>query len=262
MINRNVGHKRDRGSKIDDAIERALYKVAIELPDDVISRSQLADIFIAIIAKKGKVPPTRDTLKKMISRARNYIPRVDEPWNIATLSEYEIPAEALPMVLRVWGRSFERRGKHLTIREAKWVSRLYRLVQDIDALKWWAKYYAVQEKITEITGKRPKNVLSRNLMDGFLWHELTGESELFGFIPFSEVPIGFSYEIPPSDSKERDAWQASLQQRVDNRAAILAIQNEEAERAEKEKIQKGAGESDILLGKAIEATRKEASSEG
>jgi hypothetical protein len=187
---------------------------------------------------------------------------LDEPWNIATMADAdnEIPAEALPIVLRVWAKSFERKGKSLTIREAKWVSRLYHLINDIDSLKWYAKFYALEERTTEITGKSPENPFYYTCEDGILWHELTGENPLIGFFPPSDTPIGISYEGPPKGVKEEE-WVIKLQERISNESARLIRENEEAEKVEKEKIQQGMDESEILLGKALRVFKKEAQNE-
>jgi hypothetical protein len=97
---------------------------------------------------------------------------LDEPWTIASvgpLSKYPIPAEAMPAVMAIYkkapivSRKVTPEGqvvyrtlessRELTIREAQWIARLYKLIDDPDLLWDWAWFYAQQEWLAEVTGK-------------------------------------------------------------------------------------------------------------
>ncbi|MDG7041498.1 MAG: hypothetical protein JRN22_00400 [Nitrososphaerota archaeon] len=102
------------------------------------------------IPKKRKtqeiIKPLRDNYQAMSSEAK----KQDSPWNMAAFKYFEIPAEALPFVLKVWQYA-RRDNEELTIRDVRWVSRLYALFpNDINTLKRVAKFYAEEELIDEL----------------------------------------------------------------------------------------------------------------
>ena len=78
----------------------------------------------------------------------------DEPWSIATLSnkEYYIPPEAMPVVMSFYKKRLAK-NQNLSIREALWAARLYKIVDPPDLVFDWAFFYAFDESITEETGK-------------------------------------------------------------------------------------------------------------
>jgi len=91
-----------------------------------IPRTELAEQLQGEFKREGHGVPTIETLERRISWYRNHAqddPQ-DKPWSIATLDKFPIPTEALPIVLWVWFRQQER-GYPLSIREAKWIARLY-----------------------------------------------------------------------------------------------------------------------------------------
>jgi hypothetical protein len=59
----------------------------------------------------------------------------DKPWSIADLSLYDIAPDSLPAVLAVWKLELER-GEALSVRHAKWVSRLSGFLSCDDALAY------------------------------------------------------------------------------------------------------------------------------
>ena len=103
--------------------------------------------------------PERESVARLISHARNHPPDPeDAPWSIDTLDKLPIPTEALRIVLWIWFRQQER-GYPLSIREAKWIVRLYPFYGDVDnelKLAWDlerdAKKWAVVELVTDVAG--------------------------------------------------------------------------------------------------------------
>ena len=90
----------------------------------------------------------------------------DNPWSLSSLTNFPIPPEALPSVLEVWLRT-RYEFLYFTIREAKWVSRLYPMLKDdIVGLKRVAGFYAQEELLNEVSGVSfyefdgPKGVLN------------------------------------------------------------------------------------------------------
>ncbi len=106
---------------------------------------------------EGKEPiPSRETLIKMISAARNSADLEDRPWTVSSLVDYEISPEALPVVMKAWARALEL-DKHLSIRQVKWIARLYNVLKDkdLESLIGNAFRYAEGEKVIRPEGKYP-----------------------------------------------------------------------------------------------------------
>jgi hypothetical protein len=92
---------------------------------------------------------------------------LDGSWSIGTLTktEYNIPPEALPVVLQVWANrlkeakpdkdGFSVLYQTFSIRDALWVSRLSHLFKDPEAIWSYAVWYSVRERAYEAIGKDP-----------------------------------------------------------------------------------------------------------
>jgi hypothetical protein len=113
------------------------------------SRDSVAERIERYLAGKEPVPG-RETLLRMISQARNDLDPEDKPWSVSALPAFEIPPEALPVVIKAWAERLEavkqsrevkpHNAEHarvirkyitpLTIREAKWYGRLYHIYKD------------------------------------------------------------------------------------------------------------------------------------
>ncbi len=78
----------------------------------------------------------------------------DRPWCVVSLAKYDMPPEALPVVLEAWAKSLVA-NTPLTIREAKWVARLVHIVSDLDALVDRAMSYAAVEATMQEIGRYP-----------------------------------------------------------------------------------------------------------
>ena len=71
----------------------------------------------------------------------------------------DIHPEAVPAVLNAWKFSLAA-GRRLTIREAKWAGRLYRVTDDAMVLANWAHHYAMQEVAAGAQTKDPDTSVS------------------------------------------------------------------------------------------------------
>ena len=115
-----------------------------------------------------KLPPSWPSLssvQKILAEVRKVKDNPqDKPWSTATLDSYSIPPEAVPSVLKVWKFQIEK-GDTFTIREAKWASRLSRLLEDIEKLSYKASQYARTELMFELIGHPfDSTELDRSLM--------------------------------------------------------------------------------------------------
>lgn len=113
---------------IGDDEELQICRYTLEFRD--MQRTKLAEKIQAEVPWPGK-PPEIEVLERKISHYRTHAvdhPE-DKPWSMATLDRHPVSPEAIPAVLACWRKLVQRRTA-LTIREAKWVSRLYALMVD------------------------------------------------------------------------------------------------------------------------------------
>jgi len=116
--------------KIKPAVKKTIYSHALKYKNT--PRQALAVELRHLIEEMGELVPSEETIIKLISQARNNPDSpIDDTWSLGTLSEYPIPTDALPMVMsirsrRIWQRDAD---EYLTIREALWVARIYKLIE-------------------------------------------------------------------------------------------------------------------------------------
>jgi hypothetical protein len=125
--------KPGRGPKISNEVRRLIISQAIHESKNM-PRRALAVHLQDLIERMGEVSPTEDTLIRMISEARNQQPSpLDQPWSIGTSARYEIPAEIIPLLLKLQKLMAGKAGAlgEITIREAKWASLLYQAAKPI-----------------------------------------------------------------------------------------------------------------------------------
>jgi hypothetical protein len=100
-----------------------------------------------------------------IENARLGIDPEDRPWSVSVLADYDIPPEALPVVMNAWAKALVEDAP-LTIRQVKWIVRLYCIypgLKDINLkhinmnyLTVRASEYADREKAIKLTGAYPE----------------------------------------------------------------------------------------------------------
>ena len=66
-----------------------------------VPREYLANELIREITEAGEIPPTLETIKRYVSKARNARNPIDEPWTLACCSEYAafFPPECIPIII-------------------------------------------------------------------------------------------------------------------------------------------------------------------
>lgn len=133
-------------------VEILIFTEARRKPDE--PRKITAATLRQLIRDMGYAAPSRLTLEKMISRARNVSDPEDVPWGVLNTKD-DIPPEILPTVLEVWMNVLsEEHQPPLTVRQAKWVARLCRLAPisgtSIRELLRYARIYAGHEQAMEL----------------------------------------------------------------------------------------------------------------
>ncbi len=106
-----------------------------------------------LIEEMGEIPPAEGTMTKLISQIRNCAEPLDTPFSLGTVFEYDIPAEAIPILLEIQDK------QPITIRQARWVAKLQWICESLnDAepvmfLYSVASSYALRELAKKATGK-------------------------------------------------------------------------------------------------------------
>ena len=139
------------------------------------------DIFLPQLRKVQDLLSTaRDKHKGLPPREKKF----QEPWSMATLNEYPLPSESLDAVMHAW-RFALINGEPFTIRQAKWVSRLYVLpfLTDITKLLLASYEYAKREEAALIS-KNDFDTFNSDLRLVFtgieyvtIWKNLHGEQQ-------------------------------------------------------------------------------------
>lgn len=110
-------------------------------------REYLANELIREINEAGEIPPTLDTIKRYISKARNARNPIDEPWTLACCSEYAafFPPESIPIIIYSkdcisqlesdteykYKKSFGVSMSDISIRCAIWMIRLQPIIEHL-----------------------------------------------------------------------------------------------------------------------------------
>lgn len=114
---------------------------------------------------------------------------LDSPWHLGLLSEYPLPSEAVPNILRVqkWAAKQSDMGD-ITIREVLWIAHLYALGwKDAEEL-WKVSFgYAYCELISELSGFP----FDTTELDKSLRGETKWSSAIATFIFHKEIEQGF-----------------------------------------------------------------------
>ncbi len=92
--------------------------------------------------------PQDETIKRYISEARSHpVSDLDSQWSVGRLAQCDIPPEALAVVLSIYEQRLRTEEYSFTIREALWIGRLYKVIDDPLVLELFASAYALRDKI-------------------------------------------------------------------------------------------------------------------
>lgn len=160
-----------KGPVIPDYVKRLIAQVWLEHQDwvgkevmtEVHGRLRKNNPYVK--ANWPKVGSVQNVMRDIRIRYENRPPELrglDDPWHVISLAKYDLPGDALPSVLRLWLYRLQKipdteKQRPLTVREAQWTARLYRVIQTgIETLDMEVTYYAAQERAMELvdTGSR------------------------------------------------------------------------------------------------------------
>ena len=140
--------------------------------------------------------PSLSAVQKVLARIHKQereLPRdpEDRPWSVSDLTQYPVPPEALPTILRAWANALHWSAS-LTIREVRWAARLYYLIKessvfDVGLLTTMARKYAFAEKTVSFVRAHVK-VTDRQEEDK-LWLSWHDDAILCYFMNQDERPL-------------------------------------------------------------------------
>ncbi|MFC1938086.1 hypothetical protein ACFLVS_05505 [Chloroflexota bacterium] len=169
------------GPRISPEVRRLIIGQAIL--HNVQPRMVLARDVRNLIRNQGKPVPSEQTTAKLVSWARQRIPK-EEPWSLAASALRGISPEANEVLFKIWkwcvivGRTF-------TVREAKWVARLFGIMRSEKypvgtyekvpkMLLMNASRYALEERVFELLGEPFQESTSLDIDLGFPYASLIG----------------------------------------------------------------------------------------
>lgn len=170
-----------KGPRITPTAKKIIAARAIKDPK---SPRQLVALEVQeLLDKMGERQLAQETLEKEISKARNR-PKslLDGPWSVGCLSQYDIPPEALPIVMFIYKKRLRDDRPYFTIRKVLWIARLHKLVADPIVLEDMAEAYALREQINWILDSEPE---TRDLDIGVIAYT---EGEIIDFMPRMGLP--------------------------------------------------------------------------
>jgi len=132
--------KRGRPRRLKPSIKSLILSRAIRQRN--MPREYLAQELIKEIEEMGEIPPSFETAKRIISKARNSDNPIDKLWTLACCSDYSsfFPPESIPTIIEnrnLLGQIEDAEYKELfgysmsdiTIRDAKWLVRLKPVIE-------------------------------------------------------------------------------------------------------------------------------------
>jgi len=175
----------------EEGREPTSYQV-LTAAESYIKRYDRRDIFLPKIRKVQNI--IRDAKKQ----SEGFPPEeniLQKPWSMATLNEYPLPTESLKAVASVWRYALIT-GENFTIRQAKWVSRLYDFQDDV--LKLWLISYEYSKKEEAfLLSNHPFDTFNDDLRLVFSTYEVLSIWKTI--YEDNPIPDPFSTKIPYAD---------------------------------------------------------------
>ena len=166
------------GPIITDSVKNCIARVYLENPDWT-SYKIHSEVHARLLKDDSQVIPgwpRLSTIQKVLAKLRavkaDMYPKLqwlDEPWDVTTMAEDEIPPEALPTVMKMVVHFRQTLKRQMTIREVRWAARLSS-VQNLRKLYDFILDYAQEERLAELTGIVDER---RYYMDFALYRALT-----------------------------------------------------------------------------------------
>ncbi len=170
------------GPKITDDVRSIISEVYLNHKDWV-AKEVMAEVHTRLRKNNSNVKPNWPGISaiqielRKIRRKYEQIRELgqEQPWSLVTLDKYPIPPEALPSVIQSWVYARESKNRPFTVRDAKWVARIYAVYRDIEKLVKYALDRARSELIGETLGGSRRTEDYDEADIAVLYEILTGE---------------------------------------------------------------------------------------
>jgi hypothetical protein len=147
-------------SLVSNTSGKPTAKEVLNVAEAYIAKNNIKDIFLPKLRKVQQILAELQQNRTELPAEQKLM---QEPWSMATLQEYPLPPESLNSVVYVWRYTLIT-GELFTIRQAKWVSRLYTFaldpnldprVPDQALILWLIAYdYAKKEEASLVSKKK------------------------------------------------------------------------------------------------------------
>jgi hypothetical protein len=165
--------ERTKPRELKPTIKRLIFQEAIRQRN--VPRELLANRLIKELEEGNEVPPSLETAKRYISKARNATNPIDKPWTLGACRDYPtfFPPTSLLTLMKAQQNAKTgvdlltgARDPGLSIRECIWIVRLQRLIghyflhgqqesnQEFNILLNLARWYSTAERTSEIMGEQ------------------------------------------------------------------------------------------------------------
>ena len=178
-----------RAQNVSEEMERIIIETWLNMrkPDYEPTAIKVRSSVVRQLAKEGYAEPELPklrTFQEYLRHARKTQitlrekSKLDEskPWNLEILDEddYSLPHDTVPVVLLLW-RYCKNLGADLTIRQAKWASRLCYLVKDLDISEQWIHImrYSREEELSLLSGTQMRTDQLNSLLIMGPWEHMT-----------------------------------------------------------------------------------------
>ena len=204
----DISTYRGRGPSVPDNVVNLIAEVYIKDPNQTAK-----EVMVEVHRRLQEPPygqlrpgwPALSYIQKALIKIRKNESELsldpeDRPWSVAALADYDIPPEALPVVMNVWAKALVY-DRPLTIRQVKWIARLcyiYKGETDIslEYLTAKASNYANKEKSIKLTGAypdKPQNMRWLWFGDAFLYIDMKDKD--IDIAKRLMAMYGFKYEV-------------------------------------------------------------------
>lgn len=161
-----------KGPRITDKVRQIIAEVYLAHPDWRAKETQ-REVNILLKGRGPGLSAVQKGLTKLRGRYHELIEHEEENvWSLFSYFHFEVPPDALPVVLQVWLSARKDDKMPVTNREVKWVVRLHKVIKDVKMLKNTAKSLAFSELLGEILYLRLMGHPRRPLT---LIEDMTGE---------------------------------------------------------------------------------------
>ncbi|MFC2066510.1 hypothetical protein ACFLUO_05565 [Chloroflexota bacterium] len=176
------------GGRKDIPGKELIYKAKEYLQKQRFISPKSSSSYYTVFAQMNNLPPDKKRL----------IDKFNRPWNLEILDEDDcsLPHDTIPIVLQLW-RYCKNLGADLTIRQAKWASRLCYLLKDLDIAEQWIHImrYSREEELSLLSGTQMRTDQLNSLLIMEPWECITLEETDVKFkanrkINHTVIPIG------------------------------------------------------------------------